>query len=338
MNIHAQPDLEGLRKTDCFIRKTENLMNTSVRHSEFVITEAAATDNYGCTTMQWTHPDFGIWTQQTIDLGFLKVEQNRSQFKQKINVTFDEDISQVVHHCISVEGLMGAHVPDYKLNAQLNSLQYHNMFLSDSCYHLSIDREVVNVHIEIDKDYYCEILPINERWANDIRDKILKNQVYYPGDFALTPAMVQSIYTIFNSPLTGPLKKMLVEAKVQELLALQLFLFSNSKKEVSGSDRNLMHDIRDYLDKNFLLNHSLKSICQQFAINEFKLKSEFKQCFNTTVFDYVWSKKMDYAHNLLADHKFKITDVAQQVGYQHSHHFSSAFKRRYGYSPSALLR
>lgn len=310
---------------------------TTVHYSDFKQTANQPEGDFGYHVADWTHPDFGMWHQKTIDLGYVRVEQNSSHFTEKLNVAFDDDISQVVHHCISVHGSMGAHVPDYRLDARLDSQTYHNMYLSDNHYHLSIDQEVINVHIEIDKEYYCRLLPQNESWADLIREKIMKNQVYYPGDFPLTPAMVQSLQTLFNSPLSGPLKKLLAEAKVQELLALQLFQFSDRTPKLPVRDRDLMQAIRQYLDTHFLEDHSLKSISQHFGINEFKLKSGFKQSFNTTVFDYLWNKKMEHAHLLLAEKSMRLTEVANLVGYQYTNHFSTAFKKKFGYSPSVVM-
>lgn len=309
----------------------------TVHHSEFSPTINAADGVDGYRTTVWNHPHFGTWSQKTIDLGYLKVEQNQYQFRERIKVSYDSDVSGVVHHCISVKGYMAAHVPDHKLDARLDSLMYHNMYLSDHLYHLSIDRDVVNVHIEIDKEYYCQLLPNDEAWADAIRETISRNHVYYPGDYPLTPAMIQSLRTLFNSPLSGPLKKLLTEAKVQELLALQLFHFSDRTPKLPARDRDLMEDIRNYLDTHFLEDHTLKSICQRFGVNEFKLKSGFKQSFNTTVFDYLWNKKMEHAHSLLADRQLRILEVANLVGYQYTNHFSTAFKKKFGYSPSALL-
>jgi AraC-like DNA-binding protein len=308
----------------------------AVHHSEFSPSGSQSKEDSGYLVTEWRHPHFGTWTQKTIDLGYLKVQQNQSRFRERIAVSYDHDISGVVHHCISVQGSMAAHVPDYKLDARLDSMKYHNMYLSDSRYHLSIDREVVNVHIEIDKDYYCRLLPENEDWADAIREKITQHQVYYPGEFPLTPAMIQSLYTLFSSPLSGPLKKMLAEAKVQELLALQLFHFSDRAPRLPARDRELMHAIRSYLDAHFLEEHTLKSLCQQFGVNEFKLKSGFKHAFHTTVFDYLWNKKMEHAHSLLAERQMRILEVANLVGYQYTNHFSTAFKKKFGYSPSVL--
>ncbi|MBL7852706.1 MAG: helix-turn-helix transcriptional regulator [Cyclobacteriaceae bacterium] len=308
----------------------------AVHHSEFSLSGSQGEGDFGYRVTEWTHPHFGTWSQKTIDLGYVKVEQNQSRFRERIAVSYDNDVSGVVHHCISVQGSMAAHVPDHKLDARLDSMKYHNMYLSDSRYHLSIDREVVNVHIEIDKDYYCRLLPQNEAWADAIREKIVQHQVYYPGEFPLTPAMIQSLHTLFSSPLSGPLKKMLAEAKVQELLALQLFHFSDRAPQLPARDRDLMHAIRSYLDTHFLEEHTLKGICQQFGVNEFKLKRGFKQTFQTTVFDYLWNKKMEHAHSLLAERQMRILEVANLVGYQYTNHFSTAFKKKFGYSPSAL--
>jgi AraC-like DNA-binding protein len=309
-----------------------------VHYSEFEQTCDQTDGDFGYEVTLWSHRDFGTWSQKKIDLGYIRVEENRSSFTEKLMVTYDDDISQVVHHCISMQGTMGAHVPDYQLDAYLGTQSYHNLYLSDNDYQLSIDKEIVNVHIEIDKEYYLRLLPENETWADEIREKIFKNQVYYPGEFPLTPAMIQSLHTLFNSPLSGPLKKLLAEAKVQELLALQLFNFGSRQSNLSARERDLMGGVRSYLDAHFLEEHSLKSISQRFGINEFKLKSGFKKAFNTTVFDYLWNKKMEHAHTLLADYQQRPLEVANLVGYQYTNHFSTAFKKKFGYSPSALSR
>jgi AraC-like DNA-binding protein len=51
---------------------------------------------------------------------------------------------------------------------------------------------------------------------------------------------------------------------------------------------------------------------------------------------YVDQHKMNYARTKLQQRLADATDVADELGYRHYNNFSTAFKKRFGYSPSAV--
>jgi AraC-like DNA-binding protein len=69
-------------------------------------------------------------------------------------------------------------------------------------------------------------------------------------------------------------------------------------------------------------------------INEFKLKKGFKEIFGNTVFGYLVDLKMEYAKEKLVQKKVSISEISDEIGFQHPQHFSQAFKKKYGYFPS----
>jgi len=95
-------------------------------------------------------------------------------------------------------------------------------------------------------------------------------------------------------------------------------------------------EIKNYLDKTYLHEHSLNTIARQFGLNEFSLKKGFKANFNTTVFDYLLTKRMEHAHSLLLNTSQSIQEISSITGYKYSNHFSTAFKKRFGISPVAF--
>lgn len=310
----------------------------SIHFHEFDQHVTSVQEQNGFTSIKREHPDFGTWQQQWMDLGHVRIFEHRANLKRNVNVLFDDgDVKNHVHHCISMAGEMGAQFVDFNLNARLRPLSYHTMFLPEDSFYLTMGKEFVNVHIEVKRNYYAQFLPENESWADDLKSRLEKDEVYYPGEFMLTDTMIQSIHTLFNSPLTGSLKKLLIEAKVQELVALQLFS-TQDKKWLRTDDKNkqLFHHIHQTLSADFLKPHSLKSICQQFGINEFALKKGFKEHFNTTVFDFLLSKRLEHARHLLISTPLSLVDISQRVGYTHTNHFSTAFKRKFGISPSQV--
>jgi len=104
---------------------------------------------------------------------------------------------------------------------------------------------------------------------------------------------------------------------------------------LSRRDRALLYSLREFVDANFAAEHSLKSLAREFGCNEFKLKTGFKSLFGTTIFNYLLSRKMDYAIDSLRKGN-PVKEVATAVGYKNSNHFSTAFKRHFGVKPSSI--
>ena len=281
------------------------------------------------------HPDFGFWRERSIDLGHIRVFEHKADFNRKVNVHFtDHSLRDNVHHCMSVDGEMGAHFQHLKLSAHLNPKTFHQVYLPGQEYHLSMQRTFVNVHVEVKRDYYTSLLCDSERWSAEMKQKLLDSQVFYTGEFQLSMPMMRVIHSIFDSPISGSLKKLLIEAKVHELIALQL----NSTVNVLQGKANpitteLFQSIRQYLDQTFLQDHSLKKIARHFGINEFSLKKGFKENFNTTVFEYLLNKRLEHGLQLLQTGQYCVEEVGSTVGYKYPNHFSTAFKKRFGISP-----
>jgi AraC-like DNA-binding protein len=105
---------------------------------------------------------------------------------------------------------------------------------------------------------------------------------------------------------------------------------------LSRSDIDLLNDIKTWLDQHFLEVDSLQKVTRQFYINSFKLKHGFKQLFSHSVMKYVDEHKMNYARTKLQQGNADLTDVSDELGYRHYNNFSTAFKKRFGYSPAAV--
>lgn len=73
-------------------------------------------------------------------------------------------------------------------------------------------------------------------------------------------------------------------------------------------------------------------------LNEFKLKKGFKLLFGKSVFGYIKGLRMEHATRLLKDNKYGVEEVAYLLGYEHGQHFSTAYKKHTGVSPSRVRR
>jgi AraC-like DNA-binding protein len=175
-----------------------------------------------------------------------------------------------------------------------------------------------------------------------LKERLLNKEQVVEGDAELKLEMAQVIQYICNNPLRGTLGKLMIEAKILELVALQLTQFSSSVMHTTtlstptlrAADRDTFYALRDYLDIHFASDLSLRSLSRTFGLNEFKLKKGFKALFQTTVFDHIHTRRMEHARNLLAEQRMYVHQVANLVGYKNANHFSTAFKRTFGVKPT----
>ena len=159
----------------------------------------------------------------------------------------------------------------------------------------------------------------------------------------IKPAIYQSIHDYLNCPYTGALGTAYKDNIILNLLIHQLAAFTGVESEagesgarLSRADIDLLNDIKTYLDQHYLEVGSLHQLTRKFYINSFKLKHGFKRLFSNSVMKYVDEHKMNYARTKLQQGPVDVADLADELGYRHYNNFSTAFKKRFGYSPASL--
>ena len=94
-------------------------------------------------------------------------------------------------------------------------------------------------------------------------------------------------------------------------------------------------DAEEYLAEQFASSTpTIGELARHIGLNEAKLMHDFKQLFGQTIFDFTQNLRMDEAKRLLETTERSITEVAFDVGYEYSSNFTTAFKRRFGITPS----
>lgn len=153
--------------------------------------------------------------------------------------------------------------------------------------------------------------------------------------------MATAAAAILSSELQGALRKCYAESRALELLILSFNALMEAEEGSSSPDRGLtkrdierMHEARKVLDDNYITPPTIGVLARHIGVNEAKLMHAFKQLFGQTIFDYTQSLRMDQAKQLLEATELSITEVAFEVGYEYSSNFTTAFKRRFGITPS----
>lgn len=137
----------------------------------------------------------------------------------------------------------------------------------------------------------------------------------------------------------GKICHLYTEAKVMELLALQLQQYEDKKtrqnclRYLKKSEINKIREAKNILLSDINTPPSILNLSRNIGINEKKLQIGFKKVFNQTVYGCLFDHKMNLARQLLLDTDKTIFEIALDCGYDYASHFTTAFKRKYGITP-----
>jgi len=228
----------------------------------------------------------------------------------------------------------------HELNMRPN---FHNLVYSPEGKDISRVSGAQNVemlHISLQRDFFISCLGDGDPWTDRILQEIRHERPFSGCKInpESTPHMMRLIDTFRSNTETGPMQNLLMQSRILELLALQMDQFrapSPIHEDIRHDEAEKLHQLKTYLDANFLSELNLAQLSKVCLLNEFKVKKGFKLLFGTTVFSYLRKLRMEYASQLLVNCRMSIDEVADILSYEHAQHFSIAFKKYMGVSPSA---
>lgn len=165
-------------------------------------------------------------------------------------------------------------------------------------------------------------------------------QKYY--DEREIPAnLLVELNQLFTIQLSENANRLYYQGKILELLALY---FSERKPDTENcpflNNENIVRKIKHA--KEHLLQHeldapTLKELSKLVGLNEYQLKTGFKEIYGNTVYGYLLDHKLDHARVILDSGQFHVAQVAYQIGYTNPSHFIAAFKKKFGVTPKKYL-
>ena len=131
------------------------------------------------------------------------------------------------------------------------------------------------------------------------------------------------------------IQSLLIDVLVHQIEGLYA---ENDKKELilnkNHYDKIVM--AKSTIDKDLSKNYTISELAKYVGTNEQYLKKYFKQHYGKTVMGYITEKKMEHAKELMMTGNYRVADVARLTGYKHSTHFTTAFKKYFGFIPNSL--
>ncbi len=118
---------------------------------------------------------------------------------------------------------------------------------------------------------------------------------------------------------------------------IRLFSHIVGSNRRSGKDK-LILTIQEYIDSNLNGKLQLNEVAEVFGLSPAYLSVLFKKTTETGFSEYVYTKKIDRAKEMLLSGDMKIYEVADALGFESAYYFSKVFKKVDGHSPREYIQ
>ncbi|VEP15211.1 Transcriptional regulator, AraC family [Hyella patelloides LEGE 07179] len=200
----------------------------------------------------------------------------------------------------------------------------------------------INIHIEPHKltELFPDLLETQSQFGKLFLKQDELKTSFFP---EVTPLMGKIVQQIINAPFHGVTKKIYLQGKVLELLALQFEAITTDQNQLKSLSKlkpqtiNRIYHAQDILHHTYYNPPSVIELAQTVGISDRTLQRGFRQLFDTTIIGYITFLRIFQAEKLLRLGNTTVAEVANAIGYSHLGHFAAAFKRQFGITPSECL-
>ncbi|HKQ70401.1 MAG TPA: AraC family transcriptional regulator [Polyangiaceae bacterium] len=228
--------------------------------------------------------------------------------------------------------------PTYVLGEGVVQVRHSTRALSTTCEFVQGGAECQQLALEIEPERLKELLGAPalpsalERLISGVTLHGMHEQPAAPSVFRL-------LEEILHADGRGASRQLFLEAKGLELLAVlidELELVSEATSPLGQRDLERLECARRLLVERIDAPPSLPELARHVGLNEVKLKTGFRTLFGTSAFAYLRRERMELARRLLVQRDLSVTEVALRVGYANPSKFATAFRKHFGFAPSAL--
>jgi len=157
--------------------------------------------------------------------------------------------------------------------------------------------------------------------------KIFSSNELLEGYFTSIPSYLSS---------TSVLSEELRTIKIEECISILRLSDKSIDNVLSDFSEPGKIDLKGFMEKNFMFNMSLQKFSYLTGRSISTFNRDFRKIYNQAPQKWLIDKRLRLAHWKIADLKIKPTQVYLEIGFENLSHFSYAFKKHFGYSPSQL--
>lgn len=170
----------------------------------------------------------------------------------------------------------------------------------------------------------------------------IRKQTFYKGKAMIDLTGNRFLKAYFDSLLpytSNPNKYTPKIAELKTFEAIELLLQADDVFQSFLFDFNEPHkiDLETYMNHHYKYNIPLSSFAKLTGRSLSTFKRDFNKVFETTPEKWLQQKRLEQAHYLISKHNQRPSEVYLEVGFENLSHFSYAFKKHFGLTPTELV-
>ncbi len=162
--------------------------------------------------------------------------------------------------------------------------------------------------------------------------KQLKNSLIKLPTSPEIESLFQSLTPYFDSAVKP--REQIMNLKLQEGVYTLLNIDPNFYSCLFDFTEPWKIDIMDFMDNNYMYDLTVEDIANYTGRSLATFKRDFKKISSLSPQKWLMEKRLKVAHDKINIGNKKISDVYLEVGFKNLSHFSTAFKKRFGYAPT----
>ena len=155
--------------------------------------------------------------------------------------------------------------------------------------------------------------------------------VFRPNNPTAFSTLIDELYTIASS--SDYIRDMRINEKLGGLLTLLMEQSWHPESVIMSRNRLEVFEVKNYIDNHYTEKVILDELAKRFFISKFYLTKVFKDTFGSTISNYIISKRITKAKQLLRFTDKTIDEIGVVVGMSSANYFSRVFRKVEGVSP-----
>lgn len=159
-------------------------------------------------------------------------------------------------------------------------------------------------------------------------------KIYSFSNHPLLESCMASVVPYFD--LEGTFPENIASLKITEAISILREIDKSVDNILANFDEPGKVDLISFMERNFMFNMPIEKLGYLTGRSLSTFNRDFKKYFSSTPQKWLTEKRLQLAYYQLSEKKKKPTEVYLEVGFEDLSHFSFAFKKKYGLSPSQL--
>ncbi|TCC89186.1 AraC family transcriptional regulator [Pedobacter frigiditerrae] len=167
------------------------------------------------------------------------------------------------------------------------------------------------------------------------RQKVVLPKIFSFHQHPLLASCLASLIPYFEMQENFP--EHIASLKITEAIAILKTIDKDIDTVLANFEEPGKIDLAAFMEKNFMFNMPLEKFGYLTGRSLTTYKRDFYRIFKLTPQRWLTKKRLELAHYQLYEKNKKPIEVYYEIGFENLSHFSYAFKKQFGYSPTELM-